>query len=131
MTSKGRLVYSSGPDNTRDASSSACKRCAADPCRCEPSHSVAPEQHDVRVRRDRSGRRGKTVTVVGPLQLTRADAAKLLKELKRLCGGGGTLKLTEGPGATAAFDVEVQGDHADRLVAELGARGYRVKRSGG
>lgn len=85
----------------------------------------------MRVRRERSGRRGKTVTVAGPLQLVRADAAELLKALKRLCGSGGTLKLAKRPEEEATFEIEVQGDHADRLVAELSRRGYRVKRSGG
>ena len=59
------------------------------------------------------------------------NAAELLKVLKRLCGSGGTLKLATGPDASAAFEIEIQGDHADRLVAELAARGYRVKRAGG
>jgi len=27
--------------------------------------------------------------------------------------------------------IEIQGDHRDRLVAELQSRGYRVRRAGG
>jgi translation initiation factor 1 len=83
------------------------------------------------VRRERGGRGGKTVTVAGPLVLTRADAATLLAGWKRLCGGGGTLRLGSLPGGEPCFELEVQGDHADRLVGELERVGYRARRSGG
>jgi len=46
----------------------------------------------------------------------------LAGELRRLCGAGGTVR--DGV-------VELQGEHRDRLVAELARRGYRVKRAGG
>jgi translation initiation factor 1 len=85
----------------------------------------------VRVRRERSGRRGKTVTTAGPLPLSRSEATALLGQLKRRCGSGGTLKLepsTEGP---AAFRIEIQGDHVDRLLEELHTRGFKAKQAGG
>jgi translation initiation factor 1 len=46
----------------------------------------------------------------------------LAGELKRRCGTGGTVKDGE---------IEIQGDHADLLVAELARRGFTVKRAGG
>jgi len=42
--------------------------------------------------------------------------------LKKLCGAGGAVK--DG-------NIEIQGDHRDRLVQELVRRGYEAKRSGG
>ena len=73
----------------------------------------------VRVSRTSSGRRGKTVTLVTGLPA--ADVAAVGKELKRLCGSGGSVK--EGV-------VEIQGDHRVRVIAHLEDR-YRVKAAGG
>ena len=84
----------------------------------------------MRVRWERAGRGGRTVTVATPLVLVRTDATALLGELKRACGSGGTLKTGE-PGGPPCFTIEIQGDHADKVVAELVARGYAAKRAGG
>ena len=46
----------------------------------------------------------------------------LAAELKRSCGSGGTVK--DGV-------IEIQGEHRDRLVAELLRRGFAAKRAGG
>lgn len=121
----GRLVWSSDRPVERIAG-----RAPEAPAR-EPRRSLPPAEQDVRVRRERAGRGGKTVTVAGPLVLTREDAASLLSQWKRLCGGGGGLKLATTAAGDPCFEVEVQGDHADRLVAELLEAGYRAKRSGG
>lgn len=79
----------------------------------------APRDGIVRVSRTSSGRRGRTVTLVDGLPP--ADLGSVAKELKRLCGSGGTVK-----GGT----VEIQGDHRARIVDHLGGR-YRVKTAGG
>jgi translation initiation factor 1 len=130
MSAKGRLVWSSEGGGGKSAK--VCPRCGADPCRCEPFRSLPPaEQTAVRVRREKAGRGGKTVTVAGPLVLTRSDATALLAAWKKLCGGGGTLRTVRTAGGDAAFEVEVQGDHADRVLAALTAAGYPAKRSGG
>ncbi len=97
----------------------------------EPWRSLSPGEQDVRIRRESKGRGGKTVTVAAPLVLTRDDAAKLLGEWKRLCGGGGAMKAAKTSGGDPCFELEVQGDHADRIVAELVKAGYKAKRSGG
>ena len=93
--------------------------------------SRPPAEHDVRVRRERSGRGGKEVTVASPLYLTQEGASRLLAAWKKLCGSGGALKPGQTPDGVPYFDLEVQGDHADRLVAELIKAGYKAKRSGG
>ena len=73
----------------------------------------------VRVSRTKSGRKGKTVTLVTGLPSAERDA--VARELKRLCGSGGAVK--EGV-------VEIQGDHRERILAHLTGR-YRVKAAGG
>jgi translation initiation factor 1 len=129
MTS-GRTVYSTGPGGG-GGGLTRCRRCGAAPCRCGPTSSVPPEKQAVRVRRERAGRAGKTVTIVAPVVLVRDEAAALLSDLKRLCGGGGTLRVDPGPDGRPAFTLEVQGDHAEKILAELLARGFPAKRSGG
>jgi len=129
---KPRLVWSSERASGNTKKGKVCSRCGAEPCRCEPFRSLPQaEQSAVRVRREKNGRGGKTVTVAGPLVLTRDDATALLAAWKRLCGGGGTLRTVKTAGGDAAFEVEVQGDHADRILAALVEGGYPAKRSGG
>jgi len=85
----------------------------------------------VRVRRERGGRKGKTVTVAAPFLLTRPDATALLKRLKKRCAGGGATRVARTKKGDACFELEVQGDHVDTVLAELAACGYPAKRSGG
>ena len=80
----------------------------------------APGDGIVRVSRETSGRRGKTVTVVRgipPRELT-----AVASDLKRRCGSGGAVK----DGA-----VEIQGDHREKVALRLAAQGYTVKLAGG
>ncbi len=83
---------------------------------------VPPQQQNIRIQATRSGRKGKTVTVVSGLQLSTASLQRLLKDLKSYCGGGGTLK--EG-------DIEIQGDQREKILAYLLKQGYKAKTSGG
>jgi len=126
---RGRLVYSSGPD--RSARRDVCPRCAAAPCRCDRVQTRPAGEHDVRVRRERSGRKGKTVTVAGPLFLPRDEAKSLLGQLKRRCGGGGTIKQGRAQSGEPCFDLELQGDHVERVLQQLDAAGFPAKHAGG
>jgi translation initiation factor 1 len=76
----------------------------------------------VRVGREVAGRGGKAVTVITGLPFSAAQLDELAGRLKRLCGAGGAVR--EGV-------IEIQGDHRDRLVAELIKLGLEAKRSGG
>jgi translation initiation factor 1 len=81
-----------------------------------------PRDGVVRLFRDRSGRNGKTVTVIHGLPERGSALEARLSEMKRLCGAGGALK--DGV-------LEIQGDHRERLAARLRALGYTVKLAGG
>jgi translation initiation factor 1 len=110
--SDSRLVYSTGENIPRKG---------------KPAVRIAPAPVDpatckATVRLDRKGRGGKTVTVIEGLQLPAGDSEKLLKRLKTKFGTGGAVKN----GA-----LEIQGDHRDGIMAELGNIGYRPKRVGG
>jgi len=85
----------------------------------------------VRVHRERAGRRGKTVTVAGPLVLAPPAARELLRALKRECGSGGTLRGDREAAGATAWVVEIQGDHVERPSDRLRGLGYRVRREGG
>jgi translation initiation factor 1 len=81
-----------------------------------------PRDGVVRVRRETRGRKGKTVTTITGVPLGEDALRDLAGELKRRCGCGGAAK---------SGVIEIQGDHAEVLVAALEERGYRVKRAGG
>ena len=81
-----------------------------------------PQQQNLKVEVSRKGRGGKTVTVISGFQHTPSTLATLAKQLKAQCGTGGTAKDTS---------IEIQGDHAQKLMELLVAQGYPVKRSGG
>jgi translation initiation factor 1 len=115
MTSK--LVYSTEGGRTCPA----CRRLLA-ACACK-AQQAARGDGNVRVSRQSKGRGGKTVTLVRGLALDADALAALCKRLRSACGSGGTVK--DGV-------VEVQGDHAERVVAWLQAEGIaNVKHAGG
>ncbi|MCB9883244.1 MAG: stress response translation initiation inhibitor YciH [Planctomycetes bacterium] len=70
----------------------------------------------VRLRIEKSGRKGKTVTVITGLPVERAQ--EIFKALKKRCGAGGSLD---------GCDAEIQGDHRDVIRAELAKLELSVK----
>lgn len=76
----------------------------------------------VRVGRERKGRRGKTVSVITGVSGPEARRQDLLKQLKQKLGTGGALE---------GDNIVIQGDHRDRAVDLLNQMGYRAKSAGG
>ncbi|NJR65110.1 MAG: translation initiation factor [Leptolyngbyaceae cyanobacterium CRU_2_3] len=87
-----------------------------------PIPELPPNQQNVRVQASRKGRGGKTVTVITGFQAKPETLTALLKQLKAQCGAGGTVRENE---------IEIQGDHAQKLVQLLVQMGYKAKVSGG
>ena len=112
-TDKGRMC----PACRRPLASCSCKTDAAK----TRQSAAAAASRNVTVWRETKGRAGKGVTVVRGLALDAAALAALGKQLKTMCGSGGTVK--DGV-------IEVQGDHAERVVAALNAMGIKSKRAG-
>jgi translation initiation factor 1 len=90
-------------------------------CTCNAKPAL-PTDGIVRVSRLTKGRGGKDVTVVKGLALDTAALTALGKQLKTMCGSGGTVK--DGV-------IEVQGDHCERVIEALKGKGFVVKRAGG
>jgi translation initiation factor 1 len=83
---------------------------------------LPPSQQNIRVQVSRKGRGGKTVTVVSGFQAKSETLTDLLKKLKAQCGTGGTAREET---------LEIQGDHAQKLLQILVQLGYKAKISGG
>ena len=84
-----------------------CKKVIED-CDCpsfEPRKPKAPKINPV-IRLDKSGRKGKMVTVISNLPANDSYLKNLAKDLKKKTGSGGTFFIEEGLGV-----VEIQGDH--------------------
>jgi len=111
----GGLVYST--DSGRMCP--ACRQPLA-ACACAAVQRPAGDGI-VRVSRETQGRKGKGVTLVRGLPLDDNTLADLGRQLKALCGSGGTVK--DGV-------VEIQGEHRDRVALFLQKAGWTVKRAG-
>jgi len=102
-----------------------CEQCSQDvkTCDCEPIEQVEteaevpPEKQSVRVRLEKR-KRGKLMTVIFDFRGPAKQRRQFLTDIKNHCGAGGTI---------AEGNVEVQGDHVERITAFLLAGGYRVR----
>ena len=119
------LVYSTEVGRT-------CPRCrkAQAECSCKTSNSkkgdqqAAPPTSDgiVRLHRERSGRKGKGVTLIKGLTIPDADILALAKKLKSSCGVGGAVK---------SGIIELQTAEREKIKSLLDAAGFTVKLAGG
>ena len=107
---RSSLVYTTDPDPPEAEAVAA------------PAPVIQKEGQLARISLDRKRRRGKTVTVIAGLHHDPATFEALLRKLKQQCGAGGTYKEGE---------IEIQGDHRERVAASLVAMGYKTKLVGG
>lgn len=111
-----RIVYSTGGGRT-------CPTCGWPDAQCKCSTQFArdeavPGKVVAKLRMEKSGRGGKTVTVIYDLPNNAAFLKELAKELKQACGTGG---------AVVDDTVEIQGDLRDRIRGLLQKKGWTVK----
>jgi translation initiation factor 1 len=118
MTDRGnsRTVYSTGTGRV-------CSGCGWPEADCKCSSRIGPEEAVpsrivAKLRMEKKGRGGKTVTLVYGLPRNAAFLKELTQELKRSCGTGG---------ATVEDGVELQGDLRDRVRDVLQKKGFVVK----
>lgn len=82
----------------------------------EPEQELLPpQQQKLRLRMEKNGRGGKTVTVISGFQGPQADMEALARTLKTFCGCGGSAKDGE---------IIIQGDFREKLKAKLLSLGY-------
>ena len=109
MNKNSRLVYSTDRGRIKTAT---------DPAKTPPPATDGV----IRVGRETKGRNGKSVTVISGFNLPPDALKSLAKQLKQLCGTGGTARDGK---------IEIQGEQRDAIVAHLEKQGFTVKRAGG
>ena len=90
-------------------------------CKCSNkrvTEEKVPGRVIAKLRLEKKGRGGKTVTVVYDLPDNTGFLKDLAQELKRACGTGG---------AVAENTIELQGDLRERVREYLGKKGFVVK----
>lgn len=105
--SKGGLVYSTGKETMASLLEGLSLR--------DEEETLPKEDQELRVRIERKGRKGKTVTLISGFVGQSADLEELGKALKAKCGIGGSIKEGE---------IILQGELIERVVALLREMGY-------
>jgi len=104
-----KLVWTSDPEEARRLRETG---------KLDEPVDVEPGKQTIRVATDKKRRAGKTVTVASGFRHTPETLAAVAQTLKKKCGSGGTARDAE---------IEIQGDHVDRVKTELARLGYRVR----
>jgi len=98
-----------------------CDRCGKveTECVCPPltTEQIPPSSQVARLSLEKR-KKGKLVTVIRGLTAEGNDLSALLSRLKSQCGAGGSVQEN---------NLEVQGDHIERISTALSELGYRVR----
>lgn len=104
----GNIVYSTNPDFQYEEE--------------EHIETLPNNQQQLRVMLDKKQRAGKKVTLVTGFTGANEDLQQLGKQLKNICGSGGSVKDNQ---------IIIQGDFRERILQYLIKEGYKAKLSGG
>ena len=106
----GGFVYSTNPDFQFEQNDA-------------PNETLAPAAQKLRIQLETKHRGGKTASVVLGFVGKDEDLEKIAKQLKNICGTGGSVKDGE---------IIIQGDHRDKIIQWFLKNGFKdVKKTGG
>ena len=88
----------------------------------ELQETLPNNQQKLEAHLDKKNRGGKVATIIKGFEGTDDDLKSLAKQLKTLCGVGGSAKDNE---------IIIQGDFRNKIMDFLAKEGYKVKRVGG
>jgi translation initiation factor 1 len=111
-----RTVYSTATGGTCPVCGWPQRSCACSSR--QKRQAPVPDRIVAKLRMEKAGRGGKTVTVVYDLPRNEAFLKELGQRLKRECGTGGSV---------TASTIELQGEMRDRVRGILQRLGYTVK----
>lgn len=124
----GIIIFMASPNRNSDSTKSSQTRFVYqefgdnNPALARGVPDLPASEQDVRIQASRKGRKGKTVTVITGFKAKNETLVELVKKLKSQCGTGGTVKENE---------IEIQGEHTQKLLQILTQLGYKAKISGG
>lgn len=88
----------------------------------EAAETLPNSEQRLEAHLDKKNRGGKVATIIKGFEGTDDDLKALAKQLKTLCGVGGSAKDSE---------IIIQGNFRDKIMDYLTKEGYKVKRVGG
>jgi translation initiation factor 1 len=117
--SENKMAYSTEP-----ALNKKCPKCKnlVKECDCPPEIELKSSNFFAKLSIEKSGRGGKTVTVIDGLPKVNVFLKDLTKKLKNRCGSGGTYLMDGVEGK-----IEIQGDKRDMIRTLLQEQGIKVK----
>ncbi len=123
----GLIIFMASPNRNSDSTKSSKRFVYQEfgdnnPALARGVPDLPASEQDVRIQASRKGRKGKTVTVLTGFKAKNETLVELVKKLKSQCGTGGTVKENE---------IEIQGEHTQKLLQILTQLGYKAKISGG
>ena len=103
----GNIVYSTAPDFKAEYEEK------------DDDETAPPAEQALKIILDKKHRAGKVVSLITGFEMKDSEIEDLAKQLKSLCGSGGSVKDKE---------IIIQGDHRDKMLQWLLKKGYTKTR---
>ncbi len=116
---EGKLVYSTDPSLNEKCAK--CRELKVN-CACAPEVDAKSLKFTAKLRIEKQGRGGKTVTVIDGLPKGELFLKELTTEFKKRCGSGGTYSMAGRDGV-----IEIQGEKRELIRELLAKRGIPSK----